>query len=113
MRVQQNSARLVDVAPAPIFSNAAAGCADPAGMVRLAPVSIARRRHRPPGIGLTMTNDKPPRIVYAKPPRTARRKAPPARVTIPAVILTARKPRKLDTVIRYARMLQKPDIEAP
>ena len=65
------------------------------------------------GIGLIMTNDEPPRIVDAKPPRRARRKAPPARVTIPAVIVTARKPRKLDTAIRYARMLQKPDIEAP
>ena len=56
-----------------------------------------------------MTNDKPPRIVYAKPPRKAPRKAPAARVTFPAVIVTARKPREVDAAIRYARMLQNLD----
>jgi hypothetical protein len=60
-----------------------------------------------------MTNDKPPRIVYAKPPRKAPKKAQPAWVTIPAVIVTARKPRKVEAAIRYARMLQKPDTEEP
>ncbi len=60
-----------------------------------------------------MTDEKPPRIVYAKPPRTARRKAPPARVTIPAVIVTARKPSKVDAAIRCARMLKKQETEEP
>jgi hypothetical protein len=57
---------------------------------------------------MTMTNDKPPRIVYAKPPRKAHRKAPPARVAIP-VIVTAKKPRKLDAARRCARMIQQLD----
>ena len=60
-----------------------------------------------------MTNDKPPRIVYAKPPRRARRKPPPAQVAIPSVIVTAKKPRKVDAAIRYARMLKKQDAEEP
>jgi hypothetical protein len=55
-----------------------------------------------------MTDDKPSRIFYAKPPHKAPRKAPPARVTIP-VIVTAKKPRKVDVERRYAKLIQQPD----
>jgi hypothetical protein len=62
---------------------------------------------------MTMINDKPPRIVYAKPPLRTRTNAPPAKVAIPAVIATAKKPSKVAVERRYARMLQKPDTEEP
>jgi hypothetical protein len=109
MRVQQNSARLGDVTPtpAPIFSNAAAGCAGPYG-----PAGSSDGGTVPPGIGLTMTNDKPPRIVYAKPPRRVRKK-PPAKAAIPSVIVTAKTPSKVAAERRYARFLIKQDAEEP
>jgi hypothetical protein len=55
-----------------------------------------------------MTDDKLPRIVYAKPARKAPRKAPPARATIP-VIVTATKQRKVDAERRCAKLIQQPD----
>jgi hypothetical protein len=60
---------------------------------------------------MTMTNDKPPRIVYAKPPRRVSKK-PPAKAAIPSVIVTAKKPSKV-AAERYARFLIKQDAEEP
>ena len=56
-----------------------------------------------------MTNDKPPRIVYAKPPRRARRKAPPGRGDNSRRHRDSKEASKVDAAIRYARMLQKPE----
>jgi hypothetical protein len=54
---------------------------------------------------MTMTNDKPPRILYAKPPRRVRKKPPPAQATIPPVIVTGKKPSKV-AAERRARLLK-------
>jgi hypothetical protein len=43
----------------------------------------------------------------------AGRKAPPAQVAIPSVIVTAKKPSKVAAERRYARLLKKRDIEEP
>src|ERR1700761_3457744 len=54
---------------------------------------------------------KLPRIVYAKPPRKAPKKAPPPRVTIPAVVTaTQEEPwRHRDPALRHARGRRRED----